>query len=114
MHNFDTSMSHMLKGFNRDGCYMWAEMLTLSRTHDFTPIGEFMISPIHYIFITEFVSLICQSGLYLRVNMLMTNDGTYINTYIHAYIYTYIHTYIHDTYIHTYMHTYIHICSDWR
>ena len=34
-------------------------MVTLSSTPDFTPFGEFMISPIHYtcIFITEFVSL---------------------------------------------------------
>ena len=32
------------------------EMLTLSGTPDFTPFGEFMISPIHYIYITEFVS----------------------------------------------------------
>ena len=27
-----------------------------SRTPDFAPFGEFMISPIHYIYITEFVS----------------------------------------------------------
>ena len=37
--------------------HMGQEMLTLSGTHDFTPLGEFMISPIHYIYITEFVSL---------------------------------------------------------
>ena len=35
---------------------MGQEMLTLSGTHDFTPFWEFMISPIHYIYITEFVS----------------------------------------------------------
>ena len=32
------------------------EMLTLSRTPDFTPFGQFRLSPIHYIYITEFVS----------------------------------------------------------
>ena len=32
------------------------EILTLSGAPDFTPFGEFMISPIHYIYITEFVS----------------------------------------------------------
>ena len=26
------------------------KMLTLSGTHDFTPFGEFMISPIHYMY----------------------------------------------------------------
>ena len=29
----------------------WQEMLTLSGTLDFTPFGEFMILPIHYIYI---------------------------------------------------------------
>ena len=34
------------------------EILTLSGTPDnFTPFGELIISPIHYIYITEFVSL---------------------------------------------------------
>ena len=33
-------------------------MLTLSGTHYFTPFGEFMISPIHVIYITEFASLL--------------------------------------------------------
>ena len=33
------------------------EILTLFGTPDFTPFGEFMISPIHYIHINEFVSL---------------------------------------------------------
>ena len=33
-------------------------MLTLSEIHYFTPFGEFMISPIHVIYITEFVSLL--------------------------------------------------------
>ena len=35
---------------------MGQEILTLSGTPDFTPFGEFMMSPIHYIYITEFVS----------------------------------------------------------
>ena len=34
---------------------MGQEMLTLSGTPDLTPFGEFMISPIHYIHINEFV-----------------------------------------------------------
>ena len=32
-------------------------MLTISRLPDFTPPGEFMISPIHYTYITECVSI---------------------------------------------------------
>ena len=35
---------------------MGQAMLTLSGTPDFSPFGEFMISPIHHIYITEFVS----------------------------------------------------------
>ena len=43
----------------RDGCHMWGqEMLTLSRTPDFTCFGEFIISPIHYICIIYYC--ICQ------------------------------------------------------
>ena len=41
-------------------------MLTISGTPDFTPFGEFMISPIHYtytLYITEFVSLRTVYGL---------------------------------------------------
>ena len=42
---------------NRDGCHMCGqEMFTLSGTPDFIPFGKFMISPIHFIYITEFVS----------------------------------------------------------
>ena len=40
-------------------------MLTPSGTPDFTPLGKFMISPIHYIYITEFVSL---RTMFLRIN----------------------------------------------
>ena len=71
VHQFDTSVSHMLKGLftNCDTwscfvilCKSWRvshvgqDMLTLSWTPDFTSFGEFMISPIHYIYIAEFVS----------------------------------------------------------
>ena len=43
---------------NRDGYHMWRmEMLTLSGTPDFIPFGEFMISLIYSIYITEFASL---------------------------------------------------------
>ena len=51
------------------------EMLTLSGTPDFTPFGEFMISPIHYINITEFVNLrtirlrINDSGMFAWINL---------------------------------------------
>ena len=58
-----------LFGVNRDGCRMWGrKMLTLSGTHNFTPFGEFMISPIHYIYIiyTECVSL--RTTLRLQIN----------------------------------------------
>ena len=37
-------------------------MLTLSETPDFTPFGEFMISPIHYNYIHN---IICQSKDYV-------------------------------------------------
>ena len=43
---------------------MGQEMLTLSGTPDLTRFWEFMISPIHYIYITEFVSFnVCLSRL---------------------------------------------------
>ena len=57
VHNFDTSMSHMLKVLIVTGATCGQEMLTLSGLPDNTPFGEFMISPIHHIFISEFVSL---------------------------------------------------------
>ena len=41
------------------------EMLTLSGTPDFTPFGEFMISPIHYIYILLNLSVL---KLYLQIN----------------------------------------------
>ena len=41
--------------------HLGKEMLTLSRTHDFTPFREFMISPIHYIYALHNLPV---SGLY--------------------------------------------------
>ena len=38
--------------------YVGQDMLTLSGTPDVTPFGEFIISPIRYILITGFVSLV--------------------------------------------------------
>ena len=35
---------------NRDGCHMWGRKCSLSGTPDFTPFGEFMILPTHYIY----------------------------------------------------------------
>ena len=43
------------------------EMLTLSGTPDFNPFGEFMISPIHYIYMYYQIHL-SVSVLYLRIN----------------------------------------------
>ena len=48
---------------------MGQEIITLSGTPDFTPIGKFMISSIHYIYITECVSL---RTYYMYVYGLMT------------------------------------------
>ena len=50
-----------------------AEMITLSRTSDFTPFGELKILPINYIYIIEFVSLglgllIHDSGLFAWIS----------------------------------------------
>ena len=46
-------------------------MLTPSGTPDFTPFGEFMISPIHYIYITECVSIMTTfTGLMTLVYLL--------------------------------------------
>ena len=46
------------------GAHVGQEMLTLSGTPDFTPIAVFMISPIHYIHITECVSLRTMSQIH--------------------------------------------------
>ena len=75
VHKFNTSVSHMLKGLftncdirfqifgvNRHRCHM----LTLSGTHDFTPFGELMISPIHYIYII--LLNLSVFGLFVRIN----------------------------------------------
>ena len=53
---------------------MEQEILTLSGLSDITPFGEFMISPMHYIYITELVeswdhvygiiTLVCLPGVY--------------------------------------------------
>ena len=75
VHKFDTYVSHMLNDLFTD-CDIWLvsscfrkswrvphvgqEMLTLSGTPDFTPLGKFIILLIHYTYklcITEFVSL---------------------------------------------------------
>ena len=50
-------------------------MLTLSGTHDFTPFGEFMISPIHYLYIIYY--WICQ--FYDYVYGLMTGLFAWIS-----------------------------------
>ena len=60
VHKFDISVSRMLKGLlptvtqchiwvNSDGATCGAGNDHFSGTHDFTPFGEFMMSPIHYI-----------------------------------------------------------------
>ena len=62
VHKFDTSVSHYVEGVptvtynwfavilceSSRGPHVGQEMLTLSGTPDFTPFGEFMMSPIHY------------------------------------------------------------------
>ena len=59
VHKFE---SHMLKGLFTE----WHEIFTLSKTPDFNPFGEFMISPVYYIYIymyiTDFVSLLTVFG----------------------------------------------------
>ena len=48
----------------------WQEMLTLSGTLDFTPFGEFMILPIHYMAL-YIHCIICQSKDYVYGLMTM-------------------------------------------
>ena len=36
---------------NDSSLFAWISLKAWSPTHDFTPFGEFMISPIHYIYI---------------------------------------------------------------
>ena len=50
-------------------CSITKEILTLSGTPEFTPFGEFMISPIHYIYMYIIYYWICSVlGLCLRIN----------------------------------------------
>ena len=65
-------------------CNENAEMLTLSGTSDFTPFREFMISAIHYIYITKFVSL----GTMIALIHLTVIYSLYIYIYIYIYRYT--------------------------
>ena len=73
VHKCDTSVSHMLNGLFTN-CDIWLvslfggkswrvphvgqEMLTHSGTPDFTPFGDFMISPMNYVYIIYY--WICQ------------------------------------------------------
>ena len=57
------------------GANVGQEMLTLCGTADFTPLGEFMISPIHYIYIIYY--RICQ--FYVYVYRLMTGLFAWIS-----------------------------------
>ena len=70
---------------------MGQKMLTLSGTPDFTPFGEFMISPIRYNYIHYILLNLSVLGLCLRINDwigLTVLSRTYfiiqysINTYI--------------------------------
>ena len=55
---------------------MWQEMLTISGPPDSTPFGEFMISPIRYIYIIYLAVLgllglrITESGLFAWISLL--------------------------------------------